>query len=160
MTATKNGTSFSFVHRTGVEMQNGVLLISDPLLQAVHNIIADPSVCHVTPVSRPRSRSQKMRGDQKADLEIRNDLTTPITELVVDVCFESRMREALILMDLDPSSALAMAIPSAASSLAWPDFITTINLAFEMAYARMASDPYFNWVSYIKSRALAKLPLI
>lgn len=133
-------------------MDNDVLLVSDPLLQAIHEIIADQSVCHITPVPRPRS--QKMRGDQNNDLEIRNDLTTPITELVVDACFASRMSEALSVMDLDPNSALTMAIPAAASLLAWPDFITTINLAFEMAYARMALDPYFSWVSYIESLAL------
>lgn len=70
-----------------------------------------------------------------------------ISELVVDACFLPRMKAAFDQMDFDLTGALANVLPAVADSAAViRDFAGTINVAFEMAYARLDGDMYYNWV--------------
>ena len=74
-----------------------------------------------------------------------------INEIVPDACFMDIMYAAYNTMDLNLSGALASVIPSAGTVVAMRDFVGAVNGRFEMAYARMDSDSYMNWVCSLLS---------
>lgn len=79
------------------------------------------------------------------DLQIRADPV--IGELDIDACFYPRMEAAFDAMDFDLTGELANVVPSVGSSATIRDFVSPINLAFELAYARFDTDSYYSWVS-------------
>ncbi|KAF8850636.1 hypothetical protein BDZ45DRAFT_696573 [Acephala macrosclerotiorum] len=127
--ATQNGTAFTFTHHIGVNLANNadnneVIDISAPLLEAGHNFMADDSICLDTGAVGRR--------------EAHNEITYSDLE-----------------MDFDLTGALANVFPAVADSAAViRDFAGTINIAFEMAYARLDGDGYYHWAP-IKHRRVA-----